>query len=42
MKQKFLLEKLSKIENPWPTWQNGGGKRYKLIKSEMLKGYKHK
>jgi hypothetical protein len=32
------LKKLTRLANPYPTWQNGEGKRHKLIKSEIKKG----
>jgi hypothetical protein len=39
MKQKnWLFEKINEIDKPLPTWQNGGGRRLKLINSVIKKG----
>jgi hypothetical protein len=39
MKQKVgSLKRLTRLTKPYPIWQNGGGKRPKVIKSEIKKG----
>jgi hypothetical protein len=43
MKQKLgSLKRLTRSTNPLPTWQNGGGKEPKLIKSEIKNAHNHK